>query len=214
MMRYWMNMGSPVRLMTRRWARPFARFNSTRAAPKKKGIKDLVKEYGYSALGVYLGLSFIDLPICYVVVHSQGKDEIEYYENKLKQQFGYGVSDTELEQKQARDRAAQAEEQADAAAANDSGITAFVRKHFSWTEFAIAYGIHKSLIFIRLPITAAITPGIVKVLRNWGFKIGSGTSAAVAKDHLMDAKQVVVDYTASSPKFGVKPGKRRWWWFF
>ena len=41
------------------------RFQSTRAA-KPQGIKALMKEYGYPALAVYLGLSCIDLPICYV----------------------------------------------------------------------------------------------------------------------------------------------------
>ena len=41
-----------------------------------------------------------------------------------------------------------------------------------WTELALAYAIHKSLIFIRVPITAAVTPKVVKMLRGWGFEIG------------------------------------------
>jgi hypothetical protein len=41
-----------------------------------------------------------------------------------------------------------------------------------WTELALAYAIHKSLIFIRVPITAAVTPKVVKTLRKWGFDIG------------------------------------------
>ncbi|KAL8871922.1 MAG: hypothetical protein Q9174_002356, partial [Haloplaca sp. 1 TL-2023] len=41
-----------------------------------------------------------------------------------------------------------------------------------WTELALAYAIHKSFIFIRVPITAAITPKVVKVLRGWGWDIG------------------------------------------
>ena len=41
-----------------------------------------------------------------------------------------------------------------------------------WTKFAIAYAIHKSFIFIRVPLTAAITPKVVKTLRGWGWNIG------------------------------------------
>ncbi len=41
-----------------------------------------------------------------------------------------------------------------------------------WTKLALAYAIHKSFIFIRVPITAAITPKVVKTLRSWGWNIG------------------------------------------
>ncbi|KAI5960618.1 NAT2 [Candida pseudojiufengensis] len=190
--------------------------------PKQaKGIKALMKEYGYPALGVYLGLSMIDLPICYILVHSLGQEKIEIYENKIKQQFGYGLSDEELRQKQSinkieKDIEAKEYEEYTKSQPNkekDNWFT-YIKNQFSWTEFAIAYGIHKSLIFIRLPITAAVTPGLVVILRKWGFKIGTdklSTTASIAKDL---AKSGYKDITASSPKFGTKPGKRKWWWFF
>lgn len=41
-----------------------------------------------------------------------------------------------------------------------------------WTQLALAYAIHKSFIFIRVPLTAAVTPKIVKTLRSWGWNIG------------------------------------------
>ena len=41
-----------------------------------------------------------------------------------------------------------------------------------WTQLALAYAIHKSFIFVRVPITAAITPKVVKTLRKWGWDIG------------------------------------------
>lgn len=54
-----------------------------------------------------------------------------------------------------------------------------------WTQLALAYAIHKSFIFIRVPLTAAVTPKVVKVLRGWGWNIGkrkaklpSGASSA------------------------------------
>lgn len=182
------------------------RFQSTSSQPK--GIKALVKEYGYSALGVYLFLSALDLPLCYALVHLSGKEKIEYYENKAKQAFGYGVSDAELERRQEIDRIRDATAEADADATNKPLASAML--WFSWTELAIAYGIHKSVfIFVRVPLTAALTPSIVKTLRGWGFKIGSdrlAASAAVAKNNIAAAKDA---------RFGTRPTrKNKWFWFF
>jgi len=36
-----------------------------------------------------------------------------------------------------------------------------------WTELVLAYAVHKSLIFIRVPLTAAVTPKVVKVFREY-----------------------------------------------
>lgn len=41
------------------------------------------------------------------------------------------------------------------------------------TQLALAYAIHKSFIFIRVPLTAAILPKVVKILRSWGYQIGT-----------------------------------------
>ena len=45
-----------------------------------------------------------------------------------------------------------------------------------WTQLALAYAIHKSFIFIRVPMTAAVTPKVVKILRGWGWDIGGAKS--------------------------------------
>jgi hypothetical protein len=141
-----------------------------------------------------------------------GKDEIQYYENKTKQIFGYGVSDEELKKAQEIARIQEEIDNAgtDSLSKKDVSTLDYLLSQFSWTEFAIAYGIHKSLIFIRVPVTAAITPGIVAMLRRWGFKIGSDKISTTAHK----AKDAISDITASNPKFGVRPGKRKWWWFF
>lgn len=47
-----------------------------------------------------------------------------------------------------------------------------------WTQLALAYAIHKSFIFLRVPLTAAVTPKIVKTLRGWGWNIGRPTRKA------------------------------------
>lgn len=44
------------------------------------------------------------------------------------------------------------------------------------TQLALAYAIHKSFIFVRVPLTAAVTPKVVKVLRSWGWQIGKRIS--------------------------------------
>jgi hypothetical protein len=41
-----------------------------------------------------------------------------------------------------------------------------------WTQLALAYAVHKSFIFVRVPLTAAVTPQVVKTLRRWGWNIG------------------------------------------
>lgn len=166
------------------------RLQSTAPAPREKGIKALVKEYGYSALGVYFFLSMLDLPICYAIVHSAGKEQIQIYENKVKQYFGFGKTDEELQRMQEIQKIEEEhEKEAGVNSADDQGMFSW----FSWTEFAIAYGIHKSVfIFVRVPLTAAITPSIVKTLRGWGFQIGKKTM----------------------PALGVPASKKHKWFFF
>lgn len=41
-----------------------------------------------------------------------------------------------------------------------------------WTQLALAYAVHKSLIFFRVPLTAAVLPAVVKTLRKWGYNVG------------------------------------------
>lgn len=40
------------------------------------------------------------------------------------------------------------------------------------TQLALAYAIHKTFIFVRIPLTIAVTPRIVRQLRAWGWNIG------------------------------------------
>lgn len=142
------------------------RFQSTAAKHAKPpkpatGIKKLMQQYGYSALGVYLGISLIDLPICFVVVHSAGEDKIREIQDGFFSWIGYNT-----------DKSNDDNEAAESTEENDGKSSTLV------TEFALAYAIHKSLVFVRLPLTAAITPWVVKRLQQWGFKIGT---AAIIK---------------------------------
>lgn len=49
------------------------------------------------------------------------------------------------------------------------------------TQLALAYAIHKSFIFVRVPLTAAVTPKVVRVLRSWGWEIGKKTGKKAGK---------------------------------
>ncbi|KAG5363278.1 N-terminal acetyltransferase 2 [Yarrowia sp. B02] len=181
---------------------------------KPSGIKALVQKYGWVALGVYLSLSTIDLPICWLGVHSVGLDKVVEWQAYLKDLVGWKTTPKEERQHDDAEGSELASTVTGAIAMVTPDIEAAVEEQkideklpeaapsesywFSkqmWAEFAVAYAIHKSLIFIRLPITAAITPSVVKVLKRWGFNIGK-------------AKPV--------GKFGVPPSERqkRWsWWF-
>lgn len=50
-------------------------------------LKALSKEYGWAALGVYLGLSALDFPICFLAVRLLGTDRIGHYEEVVKDGF-------------------------------------------------------------------------------------------------------------------------------
>ncbi|KAI9892281.1 MAG: hypothetical protein M1814_001740 [Vezdaea aestivalis] len=155
---------------------PTPSLNSPAPSPSlAQRLRTLSREYGYSALGVYLALSALDFPLCLMAVRWAGTERIGRWEEEVlgwvrsvipglakkevvevgvpDEQVGWGVEE--------------------ASRAND-GAGASI-----WTQVALAYAIHKSFIFIRVPITAAITPKVVKVLRGWGWDIGKRASSKV-----------------------------------
>lgn len=140
----------------------FKRFISSKPAQPPKpptGLKLLIKKYGNLALGVYLSLSLIDLPICFLLVHSAGEDVIREYQDKFTKFIGLKkdkpVSDNEIVYDSEGNVIPNPEIEEE-------------KSSTLGTEFALAYAIHKSLIFIRLPITAAITPPLFTRLTTVG----------------------------------------------
>lgn len=172
----------------------FVRYQSQQVQ-KPKSIKELMSTYGYSALGVYLGLSLIDLPLCFLMVHSLGEETISVYINKCKQTFGFGKSEDEVI-REVQDKIARKQ------AEDDSQVQRSWWQEFKQStllaEFLIAYGIHKSLIFVRLPITAAITPQTVKLLQKWGFDIGPQMFQTMSKG-------ANIRYKSGNPSDFIKP---------
>ncbi|SCU98258.1 LADA_0H11672g1_1 [Lachancea dasiensis] len=164
---------SRLSLFRRPIQRPL-RFNTTvgKKADEKPSLKKLMQTYGYSALGVYLGLSAIDFPICFVAVHSLGEETIRVYINKAQQLAGYGRDETELI-KEVRASIEEKEKRKLSGEADDTSFWTRMKESTLLTEALIAYGIHKSLIVLRLPVAAAITPATVKILQKWGFNVGN-----------------------------------------
>ncbi|KAF8464079.1 hypothetical protein BDZ91DRAFT_660680 [Kalaharituber pfeilii] len=161
-----------------------ARLYSTKPQPPQQSqqppttlsarLKQLSREYGYAALGVYLGLSLLDFPFCFLAVRYLGTERIGHLEERFlawlrgiknrimgsepavaviggdpQQGQTYGESELEIAEEKVKREGASI-----------------------WTELALAYAIHKSFIFVRVPLTAAVTPKVVKVLRGWGWDIG------------------------------------------
>lgn len=202
--------------------------------PPKKGIRALMSKYGYSALGVYLALTAIDLPLCFLLVHSVGTEKMEEWEHKARDMLGFSSSEaSELAPATIADSFTESSEKGEVllsatqviqegigrldlgSEASSSSKSNDSNKWFGidrklLAEFGIAYALHKSLIFIRLPITAAITPSVVKIAQRWGFGIGKGvTSSSVNASSAAAAADRV-------KKFGTPANSKQRWgsWFF
>ncbi|RDA89094.1 hypothetical protein CP532_2290 [Ophiocordyceps camponoti-leonardi (nom. inval.)] len=152
------------------------------AAPERLSLgarlKKLSKEYGWSAVGVYLALSVLDFPFCFLLVKIVGTEKIGRLEHYIVSALTSIIPESMLQRW--RDYRSQKKTQTTAdegeAAVVDWGVAEAQRsieeEASLATQLALAYAIHKSFIFIRVPLTAAVTPKVVKVLRSWGWDIG------------------------------------------
>ncbi|KAI7777175.1 hypothetical protein LA080_003907 [Diaporthe eres] len=147
-------------------------------------LRKLSREYGWAALGVYLGLSVLDFPFCFLLVRMVGTDRIAEVERWVMAGVKKVVPESVKErwhEYRAAFKDAEREELGDNHVSEDVekvgwGVEKAQERHTEEaslaTQLALAYAIHKSFIFIRVPLTAAVTPKVVKVLRGWGYQIG------------------------------------------
>lgn len=141
-------------------------------------LKDLMTKYGRHALAVYLALSAVDLGLTFVCVHLVGADKIEWVKDYAVAQWRvarYGADGEremralEVEEQRVRDA-----EDAAAGKAVDGVKKKKGNNAMLWAEFALAYGIHKTLLLpVRVGATAAVTPRLVHWLtaRGWVGKV-------------------------------------------
>ncbi|KAL2196527.1 hypothetical protein P885DRAFT_37843 [Corynascus similis CBS 632.67] len=148
-------------------------------------LKKLSKEYGWSAVGIYLALSVLDFPFCFLLVRTVGTEKIAHVEDivvrNVQKVIPEGIQTWWREYRQAA-REMRRERTGDVGEPEVIGHGVAEAEQRSRqegaslaTQLALAYAIHKSFIFVRVPLTAAITPKVVKVLRSWGWQIGKAT---------------------------------------
>ncbi|UKZ61970.1 uncharacterized protein TrAtP1_003231 [Trichoderma atroviride] len=164
------------------------RRNNAQGAKKSLSIserfKKLSREYGWSAVGVYFALSVLDFPFCFLFVRLVGTERIGQFEHYVVTKvIPESVRTAWNEWRQSL----KSEEKSHLGNSNISDSVEMAgwgveqaqernREEASLaTQLALAYAIHKSFIFLRVPLTAAVTPKVVKVLRRWGWDIGKRT---------------------------------------
>ncbi|KAK6351822.1 hypothetical protein TWF718_004967 [Orbilia javanica] len=150
-------------------------------------MRALFKEYGMSAVGVYFLLSVLDFPFCFLFVKAVGTEKIAHYEHIIVDGFWKVMPEAIKQFRPAAVKEVKAEAESvavgiggdiDALARGEGVIGQESMKGSNggeasvWTVLILAYAVHKSLIFFRVPLAAAVTPNIVKTLRRWGFNIG------------------------------------------
>lgn len=119
--------------------------------PVTQRLRILFKKYRWPALTVYLALSAIDFGISFLGVRAFGTEKIGHYEKtilkKVEDTTGWKAKGTPPQHMEG------------------SKETASI-----WTELALAYTIHKTLFaLIRVPVTVAITPYLVKLYHRKGY---------------------------------------------
>lgn len=147
-------------------------------------MRKLSREYGWSALGVYFALTALDFPFCYLFVRQMGTDKIGEWEHivvsYIKQVIPESVQEAWHSWRSSMKKAASNQERSEQTEPAGWGVEeadARYKKEASLaTQLALAYAIHKSFIFIRVPLTISITPKVVRVLRGWGWDIGKRTT--------------------------------------
>ena len=163
-------------------------------------LRKLSREYGWAALGVYLTLSALDFPICFAAVQLLGVERIGHFEHvvveSVKDKFSsvwpkavtgsveeheVGEEDNNLVKTDKPNL-----EEASKFSPSIALHPIIIGKHpylgqslqwttslGIWTQLALAYAIHKTVfIFVRVPLTAAVTPKVVQALRRRGWDIG------------------------------------------
>jgi len=151
-------------------------------------MKKLSREYGWSAVGIYLTLSALDFPFCYILVRNLGTERIGEWEHAVTSYIKQIVPETVKEQchewmgwiRKMKNRITGKEETGEHSGWSVEEAKDRHKKDASLaTQLALAYAIHKSFIFIRVPIAVAITPKVVRILRGWGWEIGKRTTPEV-----------------------------------
>ncbi|KAM5437643.1 DUF1279 superfamily [Microsporum ferrugineum] len=135
-------------------------------------MRTLSREYGWAAVGVYFFLSALDFPFCFAAVRLLGVERIGHYEHVIVGSVKDAIA--KIWPSKEADARPRSEDDNEIGIADDIEEAQKANRGEAsiWTQLVLAYAIHKSFIFIRVPLTVAVTPKIVKTLRSWGWNIG------------------------------------------
>ncbi|OBZ83291.1 hypothetical protein A0J61_08657 [Choanephora cucurbitarum] len=127
---------------------------AAKSGQKTSKLKELTKKYGAVGVLVYLGVGCVDLGITFGVIQLAGLDKVKAVEKGVMdvvystgEKIGYKRKETA--------------EVVDQPTDTPPSLA---------SVFLLAYGIHKTLLLpVRLTITAAITPAVVRKLHQLGW---------------------------------------------
>ncbi|KAI9179928.1 DUF1279 super [Blastocladiella emersonii ATCC 22665] len=143
-------------------------------APSLSGmarLRKLFKDYGRPAFAVYMAISTVDLTLSFIAVYSGVDVErvVDVAKAYLEKWGLWRFAVDEAEERELRHTIE----------GDDTGVadSAKPKDKSLLTTFLIAYAFHKLLLPIRVPITAAVTPGVVRYLRRWGWMKDMGAVA-------------------------------------
>ncbi|KAH8923660.1 hypothetical protein BT69DRAFT_1207307, partial [Atractiella rhizophila] len=141
----------------------------------------LLRRHGATAVVIYTLLSGLDLGITWATIYAAGADRVKEFEDFILHHLNWKrVAPTLPKDAQGRTVSEQMHDEIqvakDALAPKTEEEKAEgERKPQSifWTTFALAYAIHKTVLFpFRLGVTAAVTPKVVRALRARGWNVG------------------------------------------
>lgn len=172
---------APLRLSLRRFATTPPPPSSSADLSLSQRLKKLFRTHGWSALVIYLALSLADFSLTFLLVYSVGADRVRDAEDWVLDALGWRRKDGEPgkirravdEWKEQHPGKGERKPKptptplpvplASDVVADKNGYSAIA------TTAVLAYAIHKTLLLpVRIGITVAITPKIVRALQGWG----------------------------------------------
>ena len=159
-------------------------------------LKGLTRKYGWAAVGTYFALSVLDYPFFFLAVRAAGTERIGQYEHSLaewiKRTIPFEIPKIKWpwqrqgEEDERRKEGSENRHDQEPGNAKENSAEASKLENWAlvfsslilllaglWTQAFLAYALHKTFIFLRVPLTVAVTPKVVKTLRGYGWNIGN-----------------------------------------
>lgn len=130
---------------------------AAKSEPKGSKLKELSKKYGAVGILVYLGVGFVDLGITLGIIQFAGLEKVKALEEATLDIARNAGERIGVYKRKVIDHPETTENDKDEAPSFAS-------------VFILAYGIHKTILLpVRLGITAAITPAVVRKIHQLGW---------------------------------------------